>query len=136
MHDSNVLQRDRKGLREFGLTTGGLIAVLFGVVFPWLLDAAFPLWPWLICAVLALWALLAPDTMQPLYYWWMRFGLLLNRITTPLILGIVYFVVLTPIALIFKMVGRDAMARKFNTTAQSYRVLSKKISKSSMEKPF
>lgn len=136
MHDSTILELDRKGLRDFGLTTGAIVAVLFGLFFPWLLDLSFPLWPWLIFAVLGVWALLAPDTLKPVYRGWMRFGLLLNRITTPLILGIVFFLMFAPMALFMRLRGRDPMARKLDADTSSYRIPSKKISKENMEKPF
>jgi hypothetical protein len=136
MQHADILELDRKGLREFGLTTGGLVAVLFGLFFPWLLNAAFPFWPWIVCVILVFWALLAPATLKPVYRGWMRFGLLLNRITTPIILGSVFFLVLAPMALIMRLRGRDPMARKFETETKSYRVVSKKMPKENMEKPF
>ena len=52
-----IPEPDRKGLRESGLVTGGILAGLFGLFFPWLLETGIPLWPWLVGAVLALWAL-------------------------------------------------------------------------------
>ena len=41
-----IPELDRTGLREFGIVTGGIVAVLFGLLFPWLLERSFPLWPW------------------------------------------------------------------------------------------
>ncbi len=69
-----IPELDRKGLREFGLTTGAIIAALFGALFPWLLERAFPLWPWIILLVLGGWALVAPASLRPVYRLWMRFG--------------------------------------------------------------
>lgn len=40
-----IPELDRKGLRQFGLVTGGIVAGLFGLLFPWLLERALPLWP-------------------------------------------------------------------------------------------
>lgn len=131
-----IPELDRKGLREFGLMTGGIIAVLFGLGFPFLLDHPWPTWPWVIFAVLAVWGLAAPLSMRPLYRAWMRFGLLLSRVTTPLVLGILFFVVFTPIALAMRIFGRDTMTRKFEPDAKSYRVSSQKHSKQTMERPF
>lgn len=133
-HD--IPELDRKGLREFGLLTGGIVAVLFGLGFPFLLDHPLPVWPWAVFAILAAWALVAPLSMRPLYRGWMRFGLLLNRITTPLVLGILFFIVFTPIALAMRLLGRDTMMRKFEPDAKSYRVSSHKHSKQTMERPF
>jgi len=131
-----IPELDRKGLREFGLVTGGIVAGLFGLFFPWLLEAQIPLWPWAVAGVLAVWALVAPASLRPLYRLWMRLGLLLSRITTPLILGIVFYIVILPVALVMKVVGRDAMARKFDDKAKTYRVPSRKASPQNMERPF
>ena len=131
-----IPELDRKGLREFGLVTGGIVAGLFGLFFPWLLEVQIPLWPWAVAGVLAAWALAAPGSLRPLYRLWMRFGLLLSRITTPIVLGVVFFVVIFPVALVMKLVRHDPMARKFDDKAETYRVPSRKALPDSMERPF
>ncbi len=131
-----IPELDRKGLRDFGLTTGGLIAVLFGLLFPWLLAAGIPRWPWLLGGGLAAWALIAPTRLRPVYHYWMRLALWLSRITTPLVLGVVFFLVILPAALMMKLIGRDPMARRFDETTTSYRVPSRKAPRSHMENPF
>ena len=127
---------DSKGLRSFGLTTGAIVAVLFGLFLPWLLDHTMPLWPWVLCGVLAVWALLAPTSLRPVYRVWMRFGLLMSRITTPIILGIVFFFVITPIALVRGLLAKDSMARELDEQLLSYRVDSRKASKNNLERPY
>ena len=66
------------------------MAGLFGLFFPWLLEAQIPLWPWALAGILAAWALLAPASLRPVYRLWMRLGLLLSRITTPIVHGRVF----------------------------------------------
>jgi Kef-type K+ transport system membrane component KefB len=127
---------DRKGLREFGIVTGGIVAVLFGLFFPWLLERDLPLWPWVFAGALALWALVAPQSLRPLYRLWMRLGLLLSRVTTPVILGIVFFFVILPMALVMRLTGHDPMARRFDDRAESYRVPSHPPKRENMERPF
>ena len=127
---------DRKGLREFGLITGGILAGLFGLFFPWALGRPSPHWPWAVGVVLALWALIAPATMLGFYRLWMRLALLLSRITTPVIMSLVFFVVITPIALIMRLVGRDPMAQRLDPNAKSYRIHAAKLPKTHMERPF
>ena len=82
-----IPELDRSGLRQFGITTGIIVAVLFGVFFPWLLEAGFVLWPWVLCGLLALMGLVAPMSLRPVYKIWMRFGLMMSRFPTPLIMG-------------------------------------------------
>lgn len=132
----NIPELDRNGLRHFGLLTGALIVALFGLFFPWLLGTAIPLWPWLVAGLLATWALIAPQRLGPVYHGWMRLALWLSRITTPLILGVVFFLVIVPVALVMKGIGYDPMARRFDETATSYRVPSRKALSEHMEKPF
>ena len=127
---------DRKGLREFGLVTGGILAGLFGLFFPWLLEFSIPVWPWVVGGALGVWALVAPMSLRPVYHWWMRLALLLSRITTPIILGIVFYLVFLPVALVMKLIGRDPMARRFDEGATSYRVPSHKAPRDQLEKPF
>jgi hypothetical protein len=131
-----IPELDRKGLREFGLVTGGILAGLFGLFFPWLLEFSIPVWPWIAGGALALWALAAPMSLRPVYFWWMRLALLLSRITTPIILGIVFYLVFLPVALVMKLIGRDTMARRFDAGTTSYRVASNKAPRDQMEKPF
>lgn len=131
-----IPELDNTGLRRFGLTTGGIVAVLFGLFFPWLLDAEWPVWPWVIAAPLWLMALVYPAWLRPIYYGWMRFGLLLSKITTPLVLGIVFYLMISPVSLIRRMASNDPMKRAFEPDTESYRVISQKHETDRLEKPF
>ena len=133
MHE--IPELDRKGLREFGLTTGAIVAALFGLFFPWLLDRPWPVWPWAVFGVLGLWGLIAPMSLRPVYTTWMRFGLLMSKIMTPLVMGIVFYLVVTPMALVMKVLGKDYMARHFDDSA-SYRVPSQKTDAESLKRPY
>jgi len=134
--DHVIPELDRKGLREFGLVTGGIIAGLFGLFFPWVFDVAIPYWPWIVGGTLGAWALIAPSTLRSFYRAWMRFALMLSRITTPLIMGLAYGLVIIPTGVIMRAIGRDPMARRFDKKAESYRIPSKKPPKDQMERPF
>ncbi len=134
MHDIPAL--DKNGLRQFGLTTGSIVAGLFGVLLPWLLGLAFPVWPWIIAGILILWALAAPSSMRPAYYGWMRFGLVIGAVMTRLILGIVFYLVVLPIGFVMRLSGKDPMMRRFDAQATTYRVLSRPLQPRNMEKPF
>jgi len=131
-----IPELDRRGLREFGLVTGGILAGLFGLVLPWLFETGYPLWPWVAGGVLALWGLAAPMSLRPVHYWWMRLALLLSRVTTPIVLGVVFLLVFVPTALVMKLFGRDPMARRFDDRAASYRVPSHKAPREQAEKPY
>lgn len=125
-----------KELRSFGLTTGGIIFGLFGIFFPWLLGRPTPWWPWILGAILVVWALAAPATLKPVHYGWMRFGLIMSRITTPIILAVVFYVAVLPTGVIRRALGYDSMSRIFDETLSSYRVKSRDIPKQSLRRPF
>jgi hypothetical protein len=134
--EHKIPELDRKGLREFGLVTGGIVAVLFGLVFPWILDRPIPRWPWVIFGVLALMGLAAPMALRPVYQGWMKFGLFMSRITTPLIMGIVFYLVITPMGLVMRLLGKDYMARRLRKPVKSYRIESHATPPKRLEKPF
>lgn len=131
-----IPELDRKGLRDFGLTTGVAVVVIFGLFFPWLLDINWPLWPWLIAAPLWLLALLQPMWLRWIYHAWMRFGLFASRIMTPLVLGLVFFVMISPMAIVRRLMGKDPMQRALDPQQKSYRVQSNKSPKEKLERPF
>jgi len=92
--------------------------------------------PWYIGRVLAGWGIIAPRTLKPLYRGWMWFGLFMGRVTTPLILGLIFFLLITPMGLVMRVTGRDPMKRRFEPEVSSYRTESQPAPKESMEKPF
>jgi hypothetical protein len=137
MSEEHVIPHlDRRGLRDFGLVTGATFAILFGLLFPWLLDRPWPIWPWFVLCVLGGLGLVLPETLRPVYAVWMRFGLLASKVTTPLVLGIAFFLVISPMAMFRKLFGRDAMRRRFDPKTPSYRVPSERRPAKDLEKPF
>ena len=135
MHSIPVL--DRKGYRDFALVTGAIVIGLFGLFFPWLFDRALPLWPWIVFAVLGSWGLIAPMSLRPVYNVWMKFGLFMGTyIMTPLIMSIVFYGMFMPMGLVMRLFGKDGMARKLDSTAESYRISSTKAPAKNLERPF
>ena len=131
-----IPELDRKGLRQFGLITGAIVAGLFGILFPWLFERAWPLWPWIVLVVLGSLGLAVPEVLKPIHRAWMKFGLLVSRVTMPLLLGFVFFLLISPMALVRKFMGHDAMAREFDKNASTYRVTSEQKPAQTLEKPF
>ena len=131
-----IPELDRKGLRDFGLTTGAIVAVLFGAFFPWVLERAYPIWPWVVLGVLGGWALIAPQSLRPVYRGWMKVGLLLSKVTTPIVMGAIFFVIIVPVGLIMRVMKRDPLRRSFQRDVASYRIESEQPPKNHLEKPF
>ena len=131
-----ILDLDRNGLRNFAWMFAAVVGSLFGLILPWLLSRDWPWEPWVIAAVFFAWGLMAPSTVRPFYRLWMRFGFVMNAIVTRIILGLVFYIVILLIGLVFRLRGRDSLHRKWNDQLQSYRIESQRTDSKHMEKPF
>ncbi|MCP4409683.1 MAG: sxtJ [Gammaproteobacteria bacterium] len=134
---SAVIEKlNAKGYRKFGLTTGVILVVLFGLLIPWIFDLNYPKWPWIIGGTLGALALLMPVSLQPIYIGWMKFGNVMNWINTRLILGILFFGIFLPIGVFMRLLGKDSMHRKLDKTLPTYRVNSEHETKDNVERPY
>ncbi|MBL8703113.1 MAG: hypothetical protein JNK67_32310 [Alphaproteobacteria bacterium] len=101
---------------------GRLFVIVFGLVALWSWwrgGAWLPVWLGLSAATLVV-TLVAPDRLAPLNRLWMRFAELLHRVVSPVMLGVIYFIVLTPFALVMRVRGRDPLSRRFEPGMKSY----------------
>jgi hypothetical protein len=113
-----------------------VVVSLFGLILPWLLKGDWPWEPWMIAAVFFVWGLIAPSTLRPFYRIWMRFGFVMNAIVTRIILGVVFYAIILPYGLAFRLRGRDPLRQKWDNELQSYRVKSSLANTKDMERPF
>jgi Saxitoxin biosynthesis operon protein SxtJ len=104
--------------RSFGWTFSGIFLAVGvyglwrgGAVLSWLLVAA---------VVMAAVTVTREAWLTPLNRAWMRLGELLGRVVNPLVLGLIFFGVFTPVGLVMRIWGRDAMARRFKPDLKSY----------------
>lgn len=127
---------DIKQLRKFGFILIAGISFL-GAGLPFLRHHAAPLWPLAISGVLLVPTLLQPRWLNAIYHPWMKLGHVLGWINTRIILGLLYFVLITPMGILMRLLGKDPMDRGFDKSLASYR---KTIATTSdpkhMEKPF
>jgi Saxitoxin biosynthesis operon protein SxtJ len=95
--------------RKFGFSVGGAFLVLAALLYVWrhkaTLGASFAV----LGALLVLAALVAPTALGPVERAWMGLARVLSRVTTPIFMGVVFFVVVTPIGWIMRLVGRRPM---------------------------
>ncbi len=125
-----------KTLRQFGLTMAGALALMFGLVLPWLFGYAWPVWPWVAAVGFSALGIAAPRWLAPVYRAWMKFALVLGSINSRILLGLVFVIAFVPLALLFRLTGRDVLARSFDPAAPTYRVVAKIRRKEDMERPF
>jgi hypothetical protein len=105
-------------VRKFGILFT-VVSMLLAAYLAWKGNAA---WPWLLGA--GLFFLLAGFFLQPLlrplYIGWMKFAFVLGWINARLILGVFFYLVLTPLGLVMRLFGRDVLYRKFDRKATTY----------------
>ena len=96
----------------------------FGIVFSivFLLIAIYPIinndelriWSLIIAIIFLVLGLINSKILTPLNKLWFKFGILLGKIVSPIIMGVIFFMVVTPIALIMRIIGKDLLNLKFN----------------------
>ena len=108
-------------MRNFGLIMAAACALI--AVWPTLSRAQPPrAWVLVVSGLWVLLALAAPTRLRPLWRMWMRFGTALNWINTRIILGFIFFGLLTPLALVMRRIGRDPFRRQFEPGVDTYRL--------------
>jgi hypothetical protein len=123
-------------LRKFGFIFAGILIFLFGLLIPYWRHHEIRVWPFYIGMPVALLAAVWPTALRPFYVVWMKFGAVMGFINTRIIMSVFFFVMITPLAWIFKLLGKDPMARALEKSANTYRVVSKPYAKEEMEKPY
>ena len=125
---------DKKKLREFGMLIGFGFPILIGLIIPALRGHAFGIWTLWIAFPSLIIGIIQPGLLFYPYKVWMELGLALGWINSRIILGLVFFLVLQPIALIMKFVGYDPLKTKKRSVI-SYRE-NKSNYKVKLTKPF
>jgi len=138
MSHQEIPELDTKGLRQFGFMLGGILAVVFGLFLPWTWQwENLPNLQWIGAGgVIVVWALVAPDSMRVLYNGWMRMALTIGNIVNKAILAIVFFIVITPMGAVARLMGKDPMRRKLDKSVATYRIISKVPARNHVERPY
>jgi hypothetical protein len=117
-------ERNTKQLRSFGLTIGGIFAVIG--LWPVLLHNEVPRW-WavLLAGLLVFPAVVFPWSLAWVYRRWMALGHIMGWINTRIILGLVFYFVVTPTGMIRRLLGKEPMGKVIRSDVNSYRVIRK-----------
>ncbi len=102
-------------LRRFAALVGTIVGVVGILLWPGFLSGALLSVTGMLLAGIAM-----PRMLTGPYRVWMTFALVLGYIMTRTVLGLVFFLVVTPLGLIMRLLGRDPMNRKLNPDAPTY----------------
>jgi len=111
-----------KDLRSFGLLVGAVFSVigLWPMIFR---EEPMRLWALGLGGTLILLGGVAPQLLAPAHKGWMWIGHILGWINTRILLGFVFYGLVTPIGLFFRLMGKNTVRQTFSEVSQSYRVL-------------
>ena len=98
--------------KSFGIVF--FIVFLFISIYPLLNNGELRIWSLIIAMIFLVLGLINSKFLTPLNKLWFKFGLLLGKIVSPLIMGFIFFFVVTPIAFIMRIIGKDLLNLKFN----------------------
>jgi len=120
MADSSQGHTEVEGSTDRGF--GAVFTAVFVIVGLWpLLDGRAPrLWGLGVAAAILLVTLLRPSLLAPFNRVWFRLGLLLHKMVSPIVMGFLFFVTVTPTALVFRVLGKDPLKRRFQPSADTY----------------
>jgi len=107
--------------RSFGFVFA-VFFLLIGV-FPLIRLAQPHLWALVLAAILAVVSMAVPAWLHPFNRLWFRFGLLLHRVVTPLVMGALFLIAVVPTGLIMRALRKDLLRLRFDPSAGSYWVV-------------
>ena len=104
--------------RNFGL----VFFIIFVIVSLWPLTYEGPIkiWTVIISLVFLILGLMNSKLLTPLNKLWFKFGMILGAIVVPVVMGVVFFLVVTPIGLVMKIMGRDLLNKKYDKKKRTY----------------
>ena len=128
-------QKERKELRTFGLMVGGIFLILG--LWPSLWRGEAPrLWALIPGLLLVVLGISLPGSLKRAHRVWMLVGHVVGWVNTRIILGIVFYGLITPMGMVMRLFGWDSMRRTLVPQADTYRVLRQPRPPSHMTRQF
>ena len=118
--------------RNFGLTF--FIVFLIVSIWPLLYSEQIRIWSLIVGFIFLILGLVNSKILTPLNKIWFKFGIILGKLVSPVVMGIVFFFVVTPISIIMKIFGKDLLKLKYNNQKSYW--LEKSGPKSKMKNQF
>jgi hypothetical protein len=105
--------------RSFGF----VFAVVFAILgfFPYLAGSGqVHIWAFFASVILLIISFTKPSLLAPFNRIWTRIGLLLQKVVSPVVLGVMFYLIITPFGLVMRMLGNDLLSLKLDKSALSY----------------
>ena len=118
--------------KNFGLVF--FVVFLVVALFPIFNDENIRIWSLIISFIFLVLGLINSKILTPLNKIWFKFGILLGKIVSPAVMGVIFFLVVTPIGFLMKILGKDLLNLKFNNNKSYW--IKKTEPKSKMKNQF
>jgi len=119
--------------RNFGIVFS--VVFLFFSFYPNFSYEKIRLWSLVVSVLFFLISIFQPSILKSLNFLWFKFGILLGRIISPIIMALVFVFAIIPTGIIIRFMGKDPLQRKFLKNKNSYWI-PRKISRQSMKNQF
>ena len=97
--------------RKFGWTFAAIFLLIGAVSHPWMIALA---------GLIAIITLTRAEWLAPAKRAWMKLGEVLNKVVSPVVMGVIFFGIFTPVAMVMRLAGRDALSLRLEKTRPSY----------------
>ena len=127
-------------MKEFSSSSNRSFGIVFFAFF--LIVGLWPIynystirtWAIVVALIFLILGILNSKYLTPLNKIWIKFGLLLGKIVSPIVMGIIFFIVITPIGFIMKLFGQDLLNKKYSQNSSYW--INRKDKFGSMKKQF
>ncbi|WP_415314504.1 SxtJ family membrane protein [Candidatus Pelagibacter sp. Uisw_137] len=100
--------------RSFGIVF--FVVFLLISIYPIINDQDIRVWSLIISLIFLILGIINSNILTPLNKVWFKFGILLGSFVSPIVMGVVFFLVVTPISLLMKLFGKDVLNLKRNNS--------------------
>ena len=104
--------KNKSSNRSFGIVF--FVFFLIISLFPLLNDNDIRYWSLILSIIFLVLGLLNSNFLTPLNNLWFKFGIFLGKVISPFIMGVIFFIIVTPIGIIMKILKKDLLNLKFN----------------------
>ena len=118
--------------KSFGIVF--FVVFLLISLYPLLNNESIRVWSLVISIIFLILGILDSKILSPLNKIWFKFGIFLGKIISPIIMGVIFFLVVTPIGLLMRLLGKDLINLKYNNNKSYW--IEKNGPKSKMKNQF
>ena len=98
--------------RSFGIVF--FVVFILVALYPLVYSGEIRIWSIVLSLIFLTLGLLNSKILTPLNKIWFKFGIILGKIISPIIMGVIFFLVVTPIGLLMRLLGKDLLNLKYN----------------------